>query len=253
MKRTFLLLFMALSLAAFSQKTDLSTVNTVKPKLGQKMAFETAYKVHVAKFHKADEKMSVYEITSGEYAGYYHLVNSGRSYADMDKDRADATAHSMDLDKTFFPYLEDTKNGTYRMIDSLSLRPEVMADKFVVTVRHLKMDLNFGDYYRELGRGVRINKKMKSGFYDNLSFTLFDQLWDGSDQVTVSIRNLKDGFKSLEPNYYGANPPGTPSFRDEYVKEYGHTDWDERVKVMEGAVVKTEVYTMKRRADLSSQ
>ncbi len=74
MKRTFLLLFMALSLAAFSQKTDLSTVNTVKPKLGQKMAFEAAYKAHVAKFHKAEEKISVYEIIGGEYAGYYHLL-----------------------------------------------------------------------------------------------------------------------------------------------------------------------------------
>lgn len=253
MKRTFLLLFMALSLAAFSQKTDLSTVNTVKPKLGQKMAFEAAYKAHVAKFHKAEEKISVYEIIGGEYAGYYHLVYGGRSYADMDKERSDATAHSLDLDKTFFPYLEDTKNGTYRMIDSLSLRPDVVADKFVVTIRHYKMGLSFGDYYREIGRTVRIQKKLKGGFIENLSYTHFDQLWDGSDQVTVTIRNLKDGFKSLEPNYYGANPPGTPSFRDEYVKEYGHTAWDDRVKVMEGAVVKTEIYTMKRRADLSSQ
>lgn len=253
MKRILLLLFMALSLAAFSQKTDLSTVNTVKPKLGQKMAWEAAYKVHIGKFHKAEEKINVYEITGGEHVGSYHLVYSGRSYADMDKERSDATAHSQDLDKTFFPYLESTRNGTYRLIDSLSLRADVVADKFIVTVRHLKMGLDFADYYRELGRSVNIQKKMKGGFFANLSSAHYDQLWDGSDQVTVSIRNLKDGFKSLEQNYYGANPPGTASFRDEYVKEYGHTAWDERVKVLEGAVVKTEIYTMKRRADLSSQ
>ncbi len=253
MKRILLLLFMACSLAAFSQKTDLSTVNTVKPKLGQKMAWEAAYKLHIPKFHKAEEKISVYEITGGEYVGSYHLVYSGRSYADMDKERADATAHNQDLDKTFFPYLESTKNGTYRFIDSLSIRPDVVADKFIVTVRHLKMGLNFGDYYRELGRSVKIQMRLKGAFIENLSISFFDQLWDGSDQVTVSIRNLKDGFKSLEQGFYAAAPPGSPSFRDEYVKEYGHTAWDDRVKVMDGAVVKTEIYTMKRRADLSSQ
>jgi len=64
MKRIFLLLLMATTLAVYAQPpqpvTDLATVNTVKPKKGQKMAFEAAYKVHVAKFHKTDEKMTVY-------------------------------------------------------------------------------------------------------------------------------------------------------------------------------------------------
>lgn len=247
------MLFTVWSLSAHSQNTDLSVVNTVKPKLGQKMAFEAAYKVHVAKYHKADQKLEVYEITGGDYAGYYHIVHSGMSYADMDKERADATAHGQDLDKTFFPFLEDTKNGTYRMIDSLSLRPEVKADKFIVTIRHMKMGLNAGDFRRELGRTLRIQRMMKGGFVENWSYTHFEKLWDGSDQVVVVIRNLKDGFKSLERNYYGPTPPDAPSFRDEYVKLYGFDAWEERQKVMDGAVVKTEQYTMKRRADLSTQ
>jgi len=257
MKKIFLLLLMATTLTVFSQQAqqtkDLATVNTVKPKPGQKMAFEAAYKLHIAKFHKAEEKLTVYEILSGEYAGYYHLVNSGRAFEDFDKERPDAAAHSLDLDKTFFPLLEDTKNGTYRFMDSLSLRPEVEAEKFVVNIGHLKQGLVIADYRRELARGIKINKNAKGPFIESLSLSYFEQLWDGSDQVTVSIRNLKDGFKSLQAGYYAPNPAGTPSFRDDYVKAYGHTAWDDRVKVLDGAVVKNETYIMKLRKDLSSQ
>ncbi len=257
MKRILLLLLMATTMAAYAQPpqpvTDLTTVSTVKPKKGQKMAFEAAYKVHIAKFHKAEEKLTVYEILSGPNAGAYHIVNSGRSFADFDKERPDAAVHSLDLDKTFFPLLDETMNGTYRLMDSLSLRGDVVAESFVVTVNHLKSTLNFTDYRRELARNVKINSMSKGGFIENLSTSFFEQLWDGSDQVTVVIRNLKDGFKSLAANYYGANPTGNPSFRDLYAKEYGHTAWDDRVKLLEGAVEKSEQYIMKLRKDLSSQ
>ena len=254
MKRLLLMSLAFLTMTVYSQKTDLSTVNSVKPKKGQKMAFEAAYKVHTAKFHKTDEKVSVYEILSGDNEGYYHIVNAGRSYADFDKTRPDAAAHSLDLDKTFFPLLDDTRNGTYRFMDSLSLRPEVEAEAFVVNVNHLKSGLNLNDYRRELSRALKINSAMTTGFFSTLSYTFHEQLWDGSDQVTVSIRNLKDGFKELEPP---VTPPiaaaGTPSFRDQYVKIYGYDAWDERVKVLDGAVVKNEQYIMKLRKDLGSQ
>lgn len=253
MKQLLLLLFIATAMTANSQKTDLVTVNSVKPKKGQKMAFEAAYKQHVAKFHSTNEKISVYEVMSGPNTGMYHLVNSGRSYADFDKERPDAAAHNLDLDKTFFPLLDETNNGTFRFMDSLSLRAEVTAGAFVITVRHLKDGLNLEDYRRELGRGARLNKMAKGPFIENLSVSFFEQLWDGSDQVTISIRNLKDGFKSLEQGYYAANPPGTATFRQEYEKTYGAADWDARVKLLEGAVEKTEIYIARLRKDLSSQ
>lgn len=253
MKRILFLLFMASTLTAYSQKTDLVTVNTVKPKKGQKMAFEAAYKLHVAKFHTATNRTKVYEIMSGPNAGSYHLVNSGRSFADLDKERPDAAAHNLDLDKNFFPMLEETMNGTYRFMDSLSYKPDTTGEKFVVNVSHLKEGLAIADYRRELARGVKINMMSKAPFFASLSFSYFEQLWDGSDQVTVSIRNLKDGFKSLEQGYYGPAPAGSPSFRDLYSKEYGNTAWDDRVKLMEGAVVKTEQYIMRLRKDLSTQ
>jgi hypothetical protein len=253
MKQFLFGLFMAATLTAYCQKTDLATVNTVKPKKGQKMAFETAYKQHIAKFHKTDEKINVYEILSGPYAGYYHLVNDGQSYADFDKDRPDAAAHDMDLDKTFFPLLDETINGIYRFMDTLSLRPDVTAEAFVVFVDHLKQGLNLDDYRRERARTVKIQSSLKNPFAENLSISFFEQLWDGSDQVVVSIRNLKDGFKSLEQNFYGTAPAGTPGFREVYEKTYGFSAWDDRVKLLDGAVVKTEAYIMKHRKDMSSQ
>lgn len=253
MKKIIFLLFTVSTLAAYSQKTDLSTINTVKPKKGQKMAFEAAYKQHVAKFHKADAKMNVYEILTGPYAGHYHLVEAGRSFADFDKERADADAHSLDLDKSFFPFLEETRNGTYRFIDSLSYKPSNTAEKFTVNISHLKQGLKMSDYRRELARGVKINGMLNTPLWNNISYAFYEQLWDGSDQVTVGVRALKDGFKSLETDYYGTTPAGNPSFRDLYAKEYGHPAWDERVKLMEGAVEKSEQYIMRLRKDLSTQ
>lgn len=252
MKKILLLLFVASSLAVNAQKKDLLMVNTVKPKLGQKMAFEAAYKVHIGKFHKAEEKLNVYEIITGKYSGYYHLVNSGRSYADFDKERADANTHSLDLDKTFFPYLDNTKNGVYRWMDSMSFHPDMQAERFIVNVRTISMSLQ-EDYRRELKRSVMIFNKMKGKFWDALSLNVYEELWDGSEPIVVTIRNLKDGMASLEPNFYGAADPSAPSFKDEYIKAFGTLDWEKRDKLMTDAVVKNEQYVMKLRKDLSSQ
>lgn len=234
---------------------NLSTVNTVRPKKGQKMAFEAAWKAHVAKFHK-EEKVNVYEILTGPHAGSYHIVSSGRSYADFDNQRSDASAHSIDLDKNFFPYLEETMNATYRYIDSLSWQSETAAESFIVSVDHFKQGFNQGDWRREQARALKIQKKMANPMMMNFSWSVWEQLWDGSDQVVVSIQNRKDGFKSLEPGFYGPPAPpvaGAPTFRELYSKEYGYDAWDARTKLYDGAVVKNEVYLMKLRKDLSSQ
>jgi len=252
MKRILLIFLMITALASYAQKTELVTVNTVKPKLGQKMAFEAAYKLHTAKFHKSTENVNVYEIMSGPNAGSYHIVMGGRSYADFDKERPDAAAHSKDLDKSFFPYFEETSNATYRYYDSLSFRPDPKAEKFVVTVRYMKQGVNMADYRKESSRNVKVGKLLKGGFWDNLSNTYYEKLWAGTNPVQITIRALKDGFKSLEADYYGVAPTGVPSFRDEYAKMYGHGDWDTRVKLLDSATERTEVYIMKLRKDLST-
>jgi hypothetical protein len=135
-------------------------------------------------------------------------------------------------------------------MDSLSLHSDIQAEKFVVNVRHIKSSLE-GDYRNELARGIKVLSSLKGSFWENLSLSVFEQLWDGSEPVVVTIRNLKDGFKSLEADYYGALPPN--AFKDAYAKEYGTADWDKRVKLLEDAVVKNEQYIMRLRKDLSSQ
>ena len=116
-------------------------------------------------------------------------------------------------------------------------------------MRYIKLSLE-ADYRKESARGVKVINKLTGKFWENLGVAVFEQIWDGSDPVVVNIRNLKDGFQSLETDFYGSL--GT-SFRDEYVKQFGTADWDKRVKLMEDAVVKNETYIMKLRKDLSSQ
>jgi hypothetical protein len=254
MKKLIVGLLVLLTFALHAQpKPDLVTVNSVKPKDGSKMAFETAYKAHISKFHASTDKTNVFEVMSGKYAGYYNLIGPAGSFADLDKPRPDETVHNLDLDKNFFPLLAETMNGVYQSIDSLAIHPSVPAEAFVVTIRHMKSDLNMQDYRRELARASKIRSKQKSAFWESFSSNYYEQLWDGSDQVTVLVRNLKDGFKSLASGYYPPDAPGGPSFRDEYVKLYGHNAWDERVKVLDGAVASNEQYIMRLRKDMSSK
>jgi hypothetical protein len=243
---------MAFTLAAYSQQKNLSTVNSVKPKKGQKTAFEAAYKTHIAKFHKPDAKINVYEILSGPYAGYYHLVNGGRSFADFDNDRPDAAAHDVDLDKSFYPFLEESKNLNYRMVDTLSFHGDMQAEKFIVNVRHIKSG-KMDDYVKETRRGILVLNKMKGNFWNNLSFVNYIQLWSGNDPVIVTVRGLKDGFASLESNFYGQDPAGTPTYKDVYIQIYGTLDWENRTKIMDDLVLKNEAYIMKYRKDMSTQ
>jgi hypothetical protein len=251
MKKLIFLFFAFITLAGHSQKSVISTVNTVKPKAGQRMAFEAAYKLHIAKFHKTDEKMSVYEIMTGTHSGCYLLVNGGRSFEDFDKDRADANAHYLDLDKNFYPYLETAVNGNYRFVDSLSFRPQMQAEAFTVFVRHIKPTM-LADYRVQMARGVKVITNLKSGMWDSYSVGVFDLLWAGSDPTIVTVRNLKDGFKSLETDFYGPMAAVNSSFRDEYVKQFGTLEWDKRQKFLDEAVISSEQYIMKLRKDLSS-
>ncbi|MBL7851631.1 MAG: hypothetical protein JNN04_12070 [Cyclobacteriaceae bacterium] len=253
MRNISVLLLLAASASAFAQKADIVTVSTVKPKNGQRMAWEAAYKTHIAKFHGTTDKTNVYEIMSGPSTGYYHLVGPAGTFADFDTQRSDETAHNLDLDKTFFPMLGDSYEGVYQTIDSCGIRPGTPADAFVVSVRHLKEGLNMQDYRRELARASKIRTAQKSAFWTNFSTSYYEQQWDGSDQVTITVRALKDGFKSLANGFYPAEPTATPSFRDDYVRLYGHAAWDARVKLMDEAVVKTTQYIMKLRRDLSSK
>ncbi|HEX2683996.1 MAG TPA: hypothetical protein VHL77_08680 [Ferruginibacter sp.] len=251
-KAIFVWLFMVIAFMVNGQGKTLYTVNMVKPKAGQKANFEAAWKAHAAKYHKTSDKRTVYEILSGPYTGYYQIVEGPISYADMDAEKPMAKEHSLDLDKNYFPMLEDQRmNATYRWDDSASFNQGVVADKFMVTVNHIK----FGQLdatVREARRASLITQKINPT--SRFSVNVYTQLWAGSDPVRVSVRNLKDGFKELETDYYGPNTLPPNAFKDAYIKDYGQDAWDARQKLLDNNanIQSREVFITRLRKDLSS-
>lgn len=244
---------MAAAFMANGQGKTLYTVNLVKPKAGMKAAFETGWKAHLAKFHNTSDKRTVYEVMSGPYIGYYQIVEGPISFADMDAEKPMAKEHGADLDKNYFPMLEDKRmNATYRWDDTASINPAVKAEKFVVNITHVKSD-KITETIRESRRGSLITQKINPAI--RFSFNVYTQLWSGSDPVRVSVRNLKDGFKELETDYYGPNTLPPNAFKDAYIKDYGQDAWDARQKLLDnGANVQSrEIFITRLRKDLSSQ
>lgn len=246
-------LFVAVAFMANGQGKTLITVNTVKPKAGQKAAFEAAWKTHLAKYHNTTDKRNVYEVMSGPWVGYYQIVEGPLSFADMDAEKPMAKEHSLDLDKNYFPMLEDKKmNGTYRYDDTASYNPTVVAEKFQVTLSHIKWNV-ITETIREARRGSLINAKINPT--SRFSANVYTQIWSGSDPVRVQVRSLKDGFKELETDYYGPNTMAPDAFKNAYIKDYGQDAWDARSKIMDNNanVASREVYIMRLRKDLSSK
>ncbi len=260
MKKTFFLwLFIAVAFFASGQGKTLYTVNFVKPKPGMKSAFEASWKKHLATYHKTEDKRMVYEVMSGPHQGEFHIVEGPIAYADMDAEKPNAKEHGLDLEKNFFPMLENERmNATYRWDDTASFNGKVTAEKFQVTVTHVKWNM-ITETIRESRRGSLINAKLSQANNVPLRFSVnvYTQIMSGSNPVRVSIRNLKDGFKELEADYYGPNPMANQpnAFRDAYIKDYGYDAWDARQKVLDNNanVESREIFLMKLRKDLSSE
>lgn len=245
MRKIFLLLLLAVTVSSFGQGKTIYSVSWVKPKIGMTSAFETAWKAHVAKFHNGDDKRTVMEITSGDRSGYYQFIEGPMSYADMDVEKTNQTAHDLDYEKNVAVTLAE-ESGTYyyQYLDSLSFNTDVMGDKSIVTLTWIKTG-KMGDYRDEVKKGVDMSKKINSPFNNRR----YQMMAAGSSPQMASVYVLKDGFKQLEQDYF----KDAPNFRDNYVKMYGIDAWEARVKLLDEIVLKTEVYMRKRRADLSSK
>ena len=246
MKQLFCLLLCAATVSVFGQGSTLYRVNMVTPKAGMKTAFETSWKMHLDKFHKTTDKRTVYEVTSGPESGGYVIVEGPVSYADMDKALPNANEHGLDLEKNFTPKLEPgSGNGLYRWADTLSYHGDTKADKILVTVTVLK-DGKAGEVMTEMRRTALIAEKIKSP----LSYNVMVKQFAGSSPTIVTLRNLKNGFKELETDYYKMAPD---AFKNAYIADYGQEAWDKRLKLLVDNVVSREQHFEKLRADLSSK
>lgn len=245
MRKIFVFLLFAVTVNAFGQGKTMYSVSWVKPKIGMNTAFETAWKAHVAKFHNGDDKRYVFEILTGDNAGSYQYVEGPMSFADMDMEKTGMAAHDADYEKTVAPTLA-SESGVfyYQYVDSLSYHSDVMGDKSVATVTHIKSG-KMGDYRDEMRKTIALSNKPEVPF----NSSRYAQMFAGSSPVMVSIYTLKDGFKQLEMDYF----KNVPVFRDDYIKMYGFNAWTKRTELLDAIVVKTEVSLRKRRADLSSK
>lgn len=241
------LLIIALTIAsayAFGQGNTLYSGEMVTPKMGKSAAFETQWKAHVAKFHAKDDGRMVFEILSGDNSGSYLLLQGPSSFADIDKERANAKAHGLDYDNNVTPALEKIGGSyTYRWADTLSYNGKVAADKYLETVYHLKSG-KAGDLTAEIKRAINVNTIIKSPS----SYNTYVKIWSGSKPEIVIVTNLKDGFKQLDNSFM---PMGN-TFKDAYIKEYGQEMWDKRGKLLPEITESVDVYISKFRKDLST-
>jgi len=246
MRQLLFVLCTVASISVLAQGNTLFSVEMVKPKTGQASAFETAWKMHLTKFHNGDSKRAVYEILSGPNTGCYLLVDGPSSFADMDKERADMAAHDKDYETNCASKVEmDGGNMVYRWVDTLSYKGDVQADKYIVTITHVKNG-KMPDYMTEMRKVNQLAAIMNP----RVSFNRYVQMWSGSDPVMVTVSNLKDGFKELEQGYNGLKPD---DFKNAFIKEYGQAGWDNYQKVTGDDIQSREVYIMKLRKDLSSK
>jgi hypothetical protein len=164
----------------------------------------------------------------------------------MDITLPTAKEHGLDLEKTFSPKLEPMNNNWLaRWVDTLSYKGDVKADLLLVTITVVK-DGKMAEYTAEARKAVLLYTKLNVPF----SFNTFLKQQAGSSPAIISIRNLKDGYKELDADYFHMSADW---FKDAYVKEYGKENWDNRVKLMADDVVNRSQRFEKYRADLSSK
>lgn len=246
MRKIFLCLLTVSYVMAFGQGNSLYSVSMIKPKTGQFTAFENAWKAHVTKYHNGDDKRMVYEVLTGDNAGYFHLVHGPSSFADFDKENPKKAAHDMDFESTVASKVaEESGSYVYRMVDTLSYNTTVNTNKYVFTVYNLKTG-KMSELMSEIKRALEVNKSIQSPS----SYTTYVRQMSGSSPQLVIITNLKDGFKQMEMNYFTGL---SDKFKDAYIKMHSQGAWDKRQTLLQEITNSYETFLVKRRDDLSSK
>src|SRR4051794_14840250 len=216
MRKVLLFLFITGAVNSFAQTHSLVSVLMVTPKIGQGPNFENAWIAHLKKYHQTDttNRRGVLEITSGPRTGSYYITDGSLSWADMDVERSNNKEHDMDYASTISPMIEaESGDMIFRWADTLSYNGSVQASKFLLTSYHIKTGKQ-DDVTDEIKRAIAVNKKINSP----VSYNGYVLTFSGSTPQVVIIRNLKDGFKELDQDYYkGLND----QFKAAYVEMYG--------------------------------
>jgi hypothetical protein len=244
-KLIFTVVLACISMLSTGQGKTLYHLTIVNPRLGSTTAFETAWKAHLLKYHKGDDKRSVFEILSGDHAGKFQLVSGPSAFADMDKEKSTDAAHDQDYDKTVVPSVQDMSGSyVYRHADTLSYNGDVVAEKFFTTVYNVRRG-KMNDFTAEVKRAVATNKLINS----RSSYNSYIRLWSGTSPQLVIVSRLKDGFKQMDDAFA---PSQSAAFKEQYIKSFGQEQWEKRMTSITDFVESTEVFISKLRKDLSS-
>jgi hypothetical protein len=244
-KNFFLWLFLAAASFANGQGRTLYRVNALTPKPGMQSAFEESWKMHLAKFHSQTDKREVYEVMSGPETGSYVVVEGPISYASLDTVLSTANEHRLDLEKTFSPELQSNNNMLVRWVDTLSYKGDVKADLSLISIIVVK-DGKLSDYMAETRKTILLYKKLSAP----VSLNVLVKQQAGSSPTIVLIRNLKDGYKEVDQDYFHLPMDW---FKTNYIKEYGQAAWDARLKILEDVTVSRTQHFERFRPDLSSK
>lgn len=244
-KLNFTAMLACITMLAAGQGKTLYHLTIANPKLGSTNAFETAWKAHVQKYHKGDNKRTVHEILSGDHAGKFQLISGPSAFADMDTERPTDMAHDQDYDKTVVPAVQAMSGSyVYRHADTLSYNGDVTAEKFFTTIYNVRRG-KFNDFTAEIKRAVATNKAINSPN----SYNTYVKLWTGTSPQIVIVSNLKNGFKQMDA---GFAPSTSAAFKEQYIKIFGQEQWDKRMTAVMDFVESSEVFISKLRKDLSS-
>jgi hypothetical protein len=244
-KLIFTVVLACISMLSNGQGKTLYHLTIVDPKLGSTSAFETAWKAHLQKYHKGDDKRTVHEILSGDHTGKFQLISGPSTLADMDKEKSTDVAHDQDYDKTVVPSVQAMSgNYVYRHADTLSYNGDLAAEKFVTTIYNVRRG-KMNDFTAEVKRAVATNKAINS----SSAYNTYMRLWSGTSPQLVIVSRLKDGFKQLDEAFA---PSQSAAFKEQYIKSFGQEQWDKRQTAIMDFVESSEVFISRLRKDLSS-
>lgn len=170
------LLFLGLFVPLFAvcQKPTVISYNRYLPKTDKVLEFEKGLKSHATKYHSAEWKWRVYDIQSGPDAGGYLVIESPKTWDQVDKRGTLGKEHTEDFLKNVLPHTTD-KNSLGFVVFREELSSVALtdfADK--IAIAHV---------FPKPGKMFAAEETIK----------LLKKMWDDSDQSVAVYESSSSG------------------------------------------------------------
>ena len=238
--RRFFLLCLLVPVIGMSQTKNVVSVQRLFPKVDKVLEFEKALTTHAQKYHTADAKWRVYEITSGPDAGGYQVVEGPFNWSGLDARGNLGSEHMLDYNKAVATNLTDNyQSGYYEYQESLS----------TVALTEFSNKIQITHWFPKPGYGMAMRgliEKMKKVWQsDGATVAVYMTSASGPAQYTMVTR-YKNGFKDRDI----VNPA---NFRERFEKVNGTGSFDEYLDVLRNKMDKSWSELLEMRPDLGSK